>query len=112
MVKTRSRRMMSKKRKNKTMSKTHNMFITSDERTFCSLQKWYEHMFEHLGWIVLAHEHGIYEKVHHYKSSLYRLEKALKHKIHEIYDKDKKHDLMIMHYNLQCLIRHTNKDFP
>lgn len=99
------------RRSTKKMSSTRKHKFGKYEVTYTGLRKWYTHMFEHLGWMVLAQKHGIRDKIATYKHSLVRLERALKHKIHEIHDIDKKHDLEIMLDNLQCLIDHARKDF-
>ena len=38
--------------------------------TFHGLHKWHEHLFEHLGWMILAKEHGMADKINVYRNSL------------------------------------------
>jgi len=97
------------RRQARKLSRRH--FKESYEVTFFGLKKWYEHMFEQLGWMVLAKHHGMHDRITIYKHSLVRLENSLKHKIGEIHDEDRKHDLKIMLHNLQCLTNHVTKDF-
>ena len=102
MRKTRSNR---RRMGNRTMCNPHCGY------TFHGLHLWYEHMFEKLGWMILAQGHHMTDKISVYIESLHRLDRAIKNKIHSIHDKDKKKDLMIMSENLQCLINHAHKDF-
>jgi predicted ATP-binding protein involved in virulence len=101
------------KRMNKSIKKTikhHNRDFCCNA-TFHGLNKWYAHMFEELGWMVLAQHRGINEKVMVYKHSVQRLKESIEHKMHEIKDGDKKEDLKIMHENVCVLMAHVNKDF-
>jgi len=80
--------------------------------TFHSLHVWQKHMFEHLGWMVLAKSKGyMNDRVDAYVSSVHRLEIALKQKIASVQDADKKADLKIMLENVGVLRRHVDKDF-
>ena len=82
------------------------------EVTFDGLEKWYVNKFEKLGWMILADKHGHHDKVKEYKSSLKRLKEAIHHKLtHHITEEDRKHDLRVMHANVEILIEHVNKDF-
>jgi len=82
------------------------------EATFQGLQEWYKMKFEKLGWMVLAKEKGMYEKVNEYKNSLKRLQKSIEHKLkYHTKDSDRKNDLEIMLYNVEILIKHSEKDF-
>ena len=82
------------------------------ERTFHALVKWYEHMFEKLGWMVLASQHGHHEKIKHYIYKLRCLKGAIEQKLKAVKNVDKKADLKIMHRNLCVLMKHVEKDFP
>lgn len=77
----------------------------------CALSKWYEAMFEKLGWMVLAQKRGMVEKVMNYKNSIDHLEMCLKDRIPHIKDADKKMDLEIMLRNIHILKTHISKYF-
>ena len=79
--------------------------------TIQGLHKWYELMFEKLGWIILAEHRGYTDKTTHYKKSLQHLKSEIESKIEQMVDQDTKTDLKIMHHNLDVLIEHANKDF-
>jgi len=81
------------------------------EATMAGLTQWYKSSFERLGWMVLAKEYGMTEKIHEYKNGLHRLCDALCLKIDKIFDEDRRQDLLIMKKNVECLIAHVNKDF-
>jgi len=78
--------------------------------TYHGLHKWYEEMFEHLGWMILAKSKGYDDKIEVYKNSLKRLKEGIENKISTTKDSDKKDDLKIMWDNLNILITHANKD--
>ena len=75
------------------------------------LNKWFEEMFEKLGWMVLAHKKGYKDKVVSYMKSLHRLRKALHQKMAKVHDIDRKNDLAILAHNLNTLIAHAERDF-
>jgi len=81
------------------------------EMTFCALSSWYRTEFEKLGWMILAHNKGMNEKVQCYQMSLKTLLESIELKIKDVKDSDKKHDLELMHHNLKILINHVQKDF-
>lgn len=96
------------------MGKTRKNYKTGYDNTmatFHGLGEWYKAKFEKLGWMILAKEHGMYDKVSEYQNSLKRLHKELERKMKSVRDKDKKDDLLIMHRNVAILIEHVNKDF-
>lgn len=80
------------------------------EVTFHGLQHWYKHLYEHLGWMILAKHHGLHDKVMVYKASIARLVDSIEHKIKYMSDKDKKDDLNIMLNNIHVLKEHADKD--
>ena len=84
---------------------------TCCETTFHGLHEWMEHMFEQLGWMVLAKDRGYTDKTQSYVKSVYRLKKAIEHKMTHIHDEDKREDLEIMLYNVNILCHHVNRDF-
>jgi hypothetical protein len=75
------------------------------------LNKWFDEAFEKLGWMVLAKARGHKDKIISYMKSLYRLRKALRQKIENVSQVDRKNDLEIMHHNLDILIAHAQRDF-
>jgi hypothetical protein len=85
--------------------------IHPNEHTFEALHNWHKAMFEKLGWMLLAREHGYHEKIHAYKSALNYLCNALEYKIKHVKCKDKKDDLRILLQNTHVLMEHANKDF-
>ena len=82
------------------------------EATYYGLQEWYKMKFEKLGWMILAKERGMEDKVMEYKNSLNRLEKSIEHKLkYHTKDVDRKDDLKIMLENVAILKEHVEKDF-
>jgi hypothetical protein len=79
--------------------------------TFHGLMKWHDHLFKHLGWMILAQEHGYTDKIKVYQQSIKRFKKALEQKIKETEEKDRINDLKILHKNAIVLMKHANKDF-
>jgi hypothetical protein len=79
--------------------------------TFHGLHKWYKHMFEKLGWMVLAEAKGYHYKVSAYKKSIDNLIKSLEHVIGEYKDHNKIHDLNVLLMNAKVLQEHVRKDF-
>ena len=76
--------------------------------------KWYQHEFEHLGWMVLAKRESIENenaevrehmamKVKMYAGSLKNLHTALQEKIEKVIEIDEKADLAIMAKNVESL---------
>ena len=81
------------------------------EVTMAGLTQWYKSAFERLGWMVLAKEYGMHDKLVSYKHELQRLHGSLCQKIDKVFDEDKRQDLLIMKKNVEYLITHANKDF-
>jgi len=79
--------------------------------TFMGLQHWLVHMYERLGWMVLAQSKGYHDKVSSYKKSVYRLEEEIMLKMKEVSCLDKQKDLQIMLHDVQVLKKHVQKDF-
>ena len=101
--------------KRRTMKRKHSKTEYPEDYgcgvTTHGLHKWYASMFEKLGWMILAEHRGYKDKIATYKKSLLRLKNDIEEKIDQVDDHDKKTDLKIMHYNLEVLIKHVNKDF-
>ena len=70
------------------------------------LEKWTTHMYEHLGWMTLAKKMGHNDKVLCYMNGIDRLMKQLNEKIAEVSEKDRKEDLKIILWKVECL-KHT-----
>ena len=82
------------------------------DATFRGLQEWYKAKFEKLGWMILAKERGMNDKVMEYQNSIKRLEKSIEHKLqYHTKDSDRKDDLKIMLENVAVLKQHVDKDF-
>ena len=101
------------------MPKTHHRRVSRNKSskkceypsTTQGLVKWYVHLFEKLGWIVLANKQGMKFKVDHYKHSIMVLKEKLQCKIDSVMDVDKRNDLMIVLYNVNILHEHVKNDF-
>jgi hypothetical protein len=100
---------MQKHRKTK---KNHFQTLsTCPDATFYGLHHWMKHLFEELGWMVLAHKRGMLDKVSTYKHSIERCKCAIEEKMKNIHDHDKKEDLRIMLENIEILWEHVGNDF-
>ena len=104
-----SRKHMRKTRKH--MSDSYHMNPDCVDATFHGLGHWKKHMFEELGWMVLAQSYGMTDKVAVYKRSVERLKCALETKLKHMKDSDKREDLRIMHHNVCILMDHVQTDF-
>ena len=91
--------------------KTRKIPGTCCETTFKGLNRWYKSVFEKLGWMVLAHERGMTDKVKVYVNSVYRIHMAIDQKMKKTEDKDRLEDLRVMKKNVQILLNHVQKDF-
>ena len=89
------------------------------DTTYSGLQCWSKHMFEKLGWIVLAHNDGDTKHVENYIENLEYLLKHVQHKINslkkmmgkkvDLYLIDKISDLKIMENNIMTLHKYAKK---
>lgn len=94
-----------------TRKRQKHPYVCSNPATFMGLNQWYKHMFEKLGWMILAKSYGdMDDKIISYTHSLYRLKDKIKCKIDAMTDLDKRDDLVIMLRNVNILIRHAQKD--
>lgn len=80
------------------------------DTTFRGIGKWYQHMFETLGWMILAKDQGMTDKTTTYLNSMKRLKMAIEQKLKSTRDHDRKEDLMVMHKNVCVLMEHSEKD--
>ena len=97
-----------KTRKNHGKMGMHHEYC--DYSTYHGLHKWFSHLFEELGWMILAKKYGLNDKTTVYKASLHRFKHTVEAKMRDIHDKDKKEDLRIMHKNMLVLMEHAEKD--
>jgi hypothetical protein len=79
--------------------------------TFMELQHWHKHLFEKLGWMMLANEYDKKTKIDFYKYSIKEFLKHVDAKMKSIHDKDHKADLKILKENTMCLDKFVNKHF-
>jgi hypothetical protein len=84
---------------------------TCCDSTFDGIICWHKRMFEELGWMVLAKERGMSDKVMVYKNSIARLKMAIEQKLADTRDKDRKDDLKVLLHNVCVLMDHVNHDF-
>ena len=79
--------------------------------TFHGLHDWHKHIFEHLGWMILAKEHKKTLKVRAYVDEINRFEKALKEKIDKTRDPDRRDDLYELLEHSKILKKYSSKLF-
>ena len=77
--------------------------------TYHGLHKWHEHMFEKLGWMILAKDNGYSSKIKAYLDGVNHLEKALNEKLKIVKDEDRYDDLEILLHNVKILKKKANK---
>jgi hypothetical protein len=75
------------------------------------LHQWFKSEFEKLGWMVLANELNMHEKIHDYMHSVQRLHDHLECKVHETKDPDRRDNLIIMMNQVKILLKHCKRDF-
>lgn len=78
--------------------------------TVDGVNHWYKHLFEHLGWMILAKERGYHDKLFAYKNSIKRLIEAIDDRMPQLSDKDYKKDFQIMKADLLVLKKHVEND--
>jgi len=71
--------------------------------TVHGLEKWYTHLFEHLGWMVLAKRDRRNGKVNAYKEGVAHLHEAIVERLKVIKDPDHKYDLRQLLFNVKTL---------
>ena len=82
--------------------------IPQHANTFHGLHQWHTKMFEKLGWMVLAKAKGYDYKILDYIKSIQHLIASIEHVIREYHDKDKIHDLRVLHMNATELLHFAN----
>jgi len=91
---------------------THSKYhISNLDRTMHSLEKWTQHMFKELGWMVLAKSYGHYDKINAYKQSAKKLHESLLYKLKHSHEPDRKDDLKVLIKEVDILMAHIEKDF-
>ena len=97
------------------MAKTRKQYSKSNNEkndyTYHGLHKWFESKFEKLGWMILAKQRGMTDKVLAYQNSVKLLHDALFYKSEQLHDKDRKNDIMIMKRDVEILMEHIKQDF-
>jgi hypothetical protein len=94
---------------NKT-KKAHNASkLPPHAATFHGVHEWFVYNFEKLGWMVLAKAKGYEYKIATYKKSIEHLLKTLEHLMTEYEEKDRLHDLKVLHMQTICLHDHVMK---
>ena len=68
--------------------------------TMHGINHWHKHMFEKLGWMVLAKAKGYKEKIVQYKHGLKHLLETIDHVSAEYKDHNRKHDLNVLRMNV------------
>ena len=91
--------------------KTRSLKKCKYQATYTWLNLWFKSEFEKLGWMVLAKEKGMHEKVRTYVHGVQRLHDLLECKIQETMDKDRLDDLTIMLQDVKLLLAHCKRDF-
>ncbi len=81
------------------------------EPTLQGIVQWYKSVFERFGWMVLAKEHGMKDKVSCYLKDVRRLHRSLDQKRMSVVDEDTRRDLTLMKSNVELLLEHAKKDF-
>ena len=91
--------------------KTRSLKKCKHQATYTALHLWFKAEFEKLGWMVLAKERGMHEKVRTYVHGVQRLHDLLECKIQETMDKDRLDDLTIMYQDVKVLLAHCKRIF-
>ena len=103
--------MTNKTKRNRIHSIKSKTLVCENPATIQGINQWYTHIFEKLGWMILAKSKGgMNDKIVSYKKSLKRLEDKIECKMQSVHCIDKRDDLMIMLGNVKILINHVIKD--
>jgi hypothetical protein len=79
--------------------------------TYAHAIKWHDHLFEHLGWMVLANASGYNDKIQVYKNSIQRFKTNIKAKMEKMNDAFRKEELQILYDHVCVLEQHVARDF-
>jgi hypothetical protein len=74
------------------------------------LEGWHKHLFENLGWMVLAKEKGLDYKIATYKKSIHHYLMTSQHVMSEYQDHNRKHDLNVLYKDVKRLKEFVNKN--
>jgi archaellum component FlaC len=85
------------------------MRLPQHAATMHGLIKWHTHIFEKLGWMVLAKAKGYGYKVSDYKKGINHLIETIKHVKSEYENHNRKHDLNVLLMNTEALKDFVNK---
>jgi archaellum component FlaC len=91
-------------RHNKTQ-RVHKEHLPKNIATFHGVHEWFVYVHEKLGWMVLAKAKGMNYKIETYKKSIEHLVETLEHLMTEYEEKDRLHDLNVLH--MQTLTLHS-----
>jgi hypothetical protein len=76
------------------------------------LMKWYFHLYEKLGWMILAKHQGMVLAMEFYKRAITVLKERIICKIDSVRDYDKRNDLRVILNNVIVLEKYVNTNFP
>ena len=102
------RKINNKKRRNSMTKKKACKFPAAT----MGLMKWYIHLYEKLGWMVLANHQGLVLAMEFYKRSISVLKDRIICIIDSVRDYDKRDDLQIILNNVIVLEKYVNTNFP
>lgn len=77
--------------------------------TFCGVSDWHVRVYEKFGWMTLAKAKGYDFKIAAYKKEIDHLIMTIKHLMMEYEENDRKHDLMVLLMNVECLKGTVNR---
>jgi hypothetical protein len=110
MTTPRTKRVRTKTVKKRQFSPHYSHLHIHGTPTIQGVHYWYKHLFEHLGWMILAKERGYHDKLFAYKNSVQRLIEGIDNRMSQLNDKDHKKDFEIMKADLIILKKHIEKD--
>lgn len=89
----------------------NNKNMTEYDSTMYGLHKWFESVFEKLGWMVIACEYKDKERLKEYYTCILKLYKSIDLKEKKSNNIDRKEDYKIMKNDLIILLNHVKADF-
>jgi len=95
----------------KTRKNYGSLSLPMHDTTFDGLHHWHRHVFEEMGWMVLAKAKGYGYKVSTYKQSIGHLIKSIENGITTYTESDRKHDLTLLLANVKVLDAFVKKNF-